>query len=203
MNYRNSNFPSYYDNPNPRLGYSNVSKGLGHSNRSISAFIQSRMQRSTTWARWSSCCRTSAENLERRKRSTSTTWTTSASWESSLRTNWSNSKMNSAAKMSRLQNWSSKSTICYIKIRICLSRTIVSSISWAGFSKFTVERSMSWRHNWRWRRRTSRKPRCITIASSKNSKKKDSNTYSSSPLSSNENSRTQSRNANHYKARAR
>ena len=203
MNYRNSNFPSYYDNPNPRLGYSNVSKGLGHSNRGIPAVIQFPTQMSTTWARSSLCSRMSVANLERRKRSTSTIWTTSASWGYSLRTNWSNWKMNSVARMSQLQNCSSKSTICYIKIKISLSRTIVSSINWPGFSKFTVERSTSWRHSWRWRLKTSKKQRCITIASSKNSKNKDSNTYSNSPLSFNENSRTQNRNANRYKALAK
>ena len=29
-----SNYPSYYENNNPRLGVSNVSKGFGYSNRS-------------------------------------------------------------------------------------------------------------------------------------------------------------------------
>ena len=48
MNYRNSNFPSYYDHPNPRLGYSNVSKGLGYSNRGMSVLIQLPIQMNTT-----------------------------------------------------------------------------------------------------------------------------------------------------------
>lgn len=36
MNYRQNNYPSYYENNNPRLGYSNVSKGMGQSFRSKS-----------------------------------------------------------------------------------------------------------------------------------------------------------------------
>jgi len=32
MNYRPNNYPSYYEN-NPKLGYSNVSKGFGQSYR--------------------------------------------------------------------------------------------------------------------------------------------------------------------------
>jgi hypothetical protein len=47
MNYRNNNYPSYYDN-NPKLGYSNVSKGFGQSYKSNLLFIQTKMKTTTS-----------------------------------------------------------------------------------------------------------------------------------------------------------
>ena len=85
MNYRPNNYPSYYEN-NPKLGYSNVSKGFGQSYRSNSGFIQIKMMIITS-QKLSSCLKTNARNSKKQRINSSMTLTTSVSYVLSFKTN--------------------------------------------------------------------------------------------------------------------
>ena len=65
MNYRTNNFPSYYDN-NPKLGYSNVSKGFGQSYRSKLVYMQTKMK-TITLQNLSLCCKMSVKNSRKQR----------------------------------------------------------------------------------------------------------------------------------------
>jgi hypothetical protein len=77
MNYRSNNFPSYYENVNPKLGYSNVSKGFGYSNRSTFFSIQTTIPMMTiTTEKLNLCLRMRGKSSDKPKTSTNTIWIT-------------------------------------------------------------------------------------------------------------------------------
>ncbi len=76
MNYRN-NYPSYYDN-NPKLGYSNVSKGFGQSYRSNLFYIQTKMMIITS-QKLSLCFKMKEKNLKKLKINWNMIWTINVS----------------------------------------------------------------------------------------------------------------------------
>ena len=102
MNYRSNNFPSYYEN-NPRLGYSNVSRGFGQSYRGTLDLIQP-LSKIIILTKYNSCSKMKGKNSRRTRTSWNMILTMRENRGSSLKTNLSNLRTNSAEKMSQPQN---------------------------------------------------------------------------------------------------
>ena len=181
MNYRANNYGNnYQDTNNNRLGYSSVSKGYGYSNRSTFLFKKIMEMTIKILEKSNLCSKTKGKSSNKPSRSTSTILTIKEKWGSNSKTNSSSSKTSLAESKSPSQNWSSKSTTCFIKIRTLSSKTKdlkTNSVEWRNCTavKFTNCKPL-----WIWRAEISKKRLYSTILNLKSSKRKDNNTSNNS-----------------------
>jgi len=132
---------------------------------------------------YSLCLKMKGKNSKRAKINYSMILTTNVSWGLSSKTSWSNLKMSLVEKMWSFLNSSSKSTIFCIRIRISQSKTKDWNMNLLDFRSYMEEKYNNSRLSSKWKLAILKRPLYSITINLRNSKKKDSNTYSNLLLS--------------------
>lgn len=128
--------------------------------------------------RFSSCLKISVRSSNKQSKSMNTIWIMRERWGLNFRINLSSSKMSSVENKYKSHNLSSKSIICFIKIRTSLWKINASKVSLAEWKNSMVGKSNNYKPHSTWKLETFKKPLFNTILSSKNLKNKGNNMLS-------------------------